>query len=80
MKIELKINGEIIKAKRMFNILYTLLCVCVLCLIFVMFALATAELMDREVINHFIGSTLFFPTMIIIFFIGYRLFDSKHYK
>ena len=62
----------------MYNILYTLLCLCVLLGIFIISAYGFTELERTGVIHKF---TWFYAISfnVLLTFIGYRLMDKKHY-
>ena len=77
MKKKKLLFGLIEMNKTMFNILYTLLCVCVLVIILVYSAMAIAYFVEKGNLEenrwHYILNGL------LLFFIGEKLFDAKHY-
>jgi hypothetical protein len=70
--------GLIEMNKVMYNILYTLLCVCVLLIILILSAYGLAELEDRGVINETTWTQALLVNGLLIF-ISYKLMDKKHY-
>jgi len=77
MKKKKLLFGLIEMNKTMFNILYTLLCVCVLIIVLVYSAMAIAYFVEKGDLNdsklHYIFNGL------LLYFIGEKLFDAKHY-
>jgi hypothetical protein len=70
--------GLIEMNKTMFNILYTLLCVCVLLSIYLTFFFAMGTLANEELIPD-VKFMYLFLDIAIIYFIGTKVFDKKHY-
>ena len=78
MKTKKLLFGLIEMNRVMYNILYTLLCVCVLLGILIVSACGFTELERTGVITKF---TWFYAISfnVLYIFIGYRLMDKKHY-
>ena len=69
--------GLIEMNKTMFNILYTLLCVCVLIILLVYSAMAITYLTEKGDLN---DSKLYYIfNGLLMYFICEKLFDAKHY-
>ena len=78
MKTKRLLFGLIEMNRIMYNVLYTLLCVCVLLIILILSAYGFTELERTGVITEF---TWFYAILFngLLFFIGHRLMDKKHY-
>lgn len=78
MKTKKLLFGLIEMNRIMYNILYTLLCVCVLLIILTLSAYGLTELEDTGVIT----KTTWMHAILVnglLIFIGYKLMDKKHY-
>ena len=62
----------------MYNVLYTLLCVCVLMLILITFSYTLVELKMQGLIKELNWWYSFMQGAVIVF-IGYKIMDKKHY-
>lgn len=78
MKTKRLLFGLIEMNRIMYNVLYTLLCVCVLFGILAISAYGLTELEDTGVITE---TTWLHAALVngLLIFIGYRLMDKKHY-
>ena len=62
----------------LYNILYTLLCVCVLLLVLIFSVGAITILVERNKLPYFTNIYMFL-VWVKIYFIGYKLMHKKHY-
>lgn len=63
--------------KTMFNILYTMLCLCVLIIVLVYSAIAIAYFVEKGHLND--SKFYYIFNSLLVYFIGEKLFDSKYY-
>jgi len=70
--------GLIEMNKTMFNILYTLLCVCVLLSIYLTFIIAMATLVKEQYLPNLKWIYIALNSA-IIYFVGAKVLDKKHY-
>jgi hypothetical protein len=78
MKTKKLLFGLIGMNRIMYNILYTLLCVCVLLIILILSAYGLTELEDTGVITEPTWTHVLLVNGLLIF-IGDKLMDKKHY-